>query len=628
MLKRLLFSLSLCLATTSFVGAAIDDITPSAPVKNFRYPRFGENGYVQWVLKGSEGIYDSEEQIRVMGMGLRLYTGDERMTVEMSLDSPEATLRLQDNKAFSDSAIEIVGQNFKITGIGWTWDGNTREIEVLEHAVVEFRQAISEAMPGVNAIDAADVRETIIRSQRLKLRTTEEFYYFNFREDVHVLSADMELKCKALMAVAETSQGSEAQTNNKSVTAGELESLSEIRARGDVLITQQGRVVRAGAADFFPRKQLVNLGDKPTVELSGAYIAGNLIRMEQGEVEIHGGGDSGRAQMFLTKTGGLGIQGASALSSETIILADQIRMRELEQENRFNFDGSVEVMSGALQLRSDTMTIFANHSNAKASTAKQNVADEAQLNVGEVRSLVAEGNVRIEQSGQYATSDKVVFHPLEERAVLTGKPKVTNGEAIVSGSTMQLKQGLAIVEGSGEERVVVTLPVLPDLGYDGVAALVADDKKSPIEGAEPKTTVIRSYLVRMIEQPGETLFEFRNKVQISATNLDATCEQMDVIARDKSKSASTGQLDERLQVERIEANEAVMIEQSGRVATARKAVILPVEGRLILEGDAVVTDAQGGRVSGHRLFLNQGERRAVIDGGAGRAKITLPEFQL
>ena len=193
---------------------------------------------------------------------------------------------------------------------------------------------------------------------------------------------------------------------------------------------------------------------------------------------------------------------------------------------------------------------------------------------------------------------------------------------------MQLKQGLAIVEGSGEERVVVTLPVLPDLGYDGVAALVADDKKSPIEGAEPKATVIRSYLVRMIEQPGETLFEFRNKVQISATNLDATCEQMDVIARDKSKSASTGQLDERLQVERIEANEAVMIEQSGRVATARKAVILPVEGRLILEGDAVVTDAQGGRVSGHRLFLNQGERRAVIDGGAGRAKITLPEFQL
>ncbi len=67
-------------------------MTPSAPVQNFRLPRFGDNGYTQWVLQGGKGIYDSAEQIRIEEMALRVYSGDERMALEMTMDSPEATL--------------------------------------------------------------------------------------------------------------------------------------------------------------------------------------------------------------------------------------------------------------------------------------------------------------------------------------------------------------------------------------------------------------------------------------------------------------------------------------------------------------------------------------------------------
>ncbi|HBR94414.1 MAG TPA: hypothetical protein DEA90_09650, partial [Opitutae bacterium] len=105
-------------------------------------------------------------------------------------------------------------------------------------------------------------------------------------------------------------------------------------------------------------------------------------------------------------------------------------------------------------------------------------------------------------------------------------------------------------------------------------------------------------------------------------NLDTTCERLDVIATE-SKQAGT---DAPLVLERIEALEQVVIKQIGRTATADKAIILPDEGKVVLEGEAVVEDDRG-RVSGHRMTLLQGERRAIVEGGGPdgeRARITLP----
>ena len=50
------------------IGSLFGQMAPNAPVKNFRLPRFADNGYTQWVLQGARGIYDSEEQVRVEGM--------------------------------------------------------------------------------------------------------------------------------------------------------------------------------------------------------------------------------------------------------------------------------------------------------------------------------------------------------------------------------------------------------------------------------------------------------------------------------------------------------------------------------------------------------------------------------
>ncbi|MGJ8654085.1 MAG: LptA/OstA family protein [Opitutaceae bacterium] len=607
-------------------------MTPNAPVKDFRLPRFGDNGYTQWVLQGGKGIYDSPEQVRIEDMGLRVYTGDERMAVEMTMDSPEATVLVTEHRAVSESTIEIVGANFKISGVGWTWDGKTKEIEVLYDTVVEFTQDISGTLSGELATDTdGDAPKTTILSERLKLTTTEAEYQFDFINRVVVESGDMLLRSNALVVKVDAPEGRK--EGAPKVETDKLDSVREIRATGDVVIDQAGRIVRAGEAEFFPREKQVHLSGTPQIEASGAYLSGHTIRTQKGEIIVEGGGDSGRAQMILTDTGGLGIQGGGALGAETIVLSNTITMRELEKENRFTFAGSTEVMSGAVHMRSETMEIFADKDAEKPKKAEAVAAEaESDINVGDVRKMVAKGGVRIEQNNQVVTSQMVTFYPNEERAVLEGDPKVTNGEAVLTGEKVELKPGLAIVTGSAAKQVNVLLPEMDDMGYAAFGGVATASSPKSVEPTEKELTptIVRSNMLRMVEEADQTLFRFTDNVSIVGTNLEASCERLDVIAKESAavKDAPKSDVSQSLELERIEAYTAVEVKQDNRIATADRGLILPKEGKVILEGNAVVNDDRG-RVSGHRMILLQGQRRAIVEGGGPegeRAKITLPEF--
>lgn len=599
-------------------------MTPNAPVKNFRYPRFAENGYTEWVLQGAQGIYDSEEQIRVEAMVLRVYSGDERMMRELTLDSPRATIRIQENRAFSDAAIRIVGANFTISGTGWEWVGASREIVVTADAVVEFTQSIGGGFSPQGAVEGA--RRTVIRSERLVLQTTEKEYRFEFSGSVRAVSGDMNLQSKLLIALADVPAGA---AGGLAVVPGTLDLVHRIIAMDAVEIVQDGRTVRAGEARFETREGRVTLTQRPEIELAGAYLSGAVMRSQSGEMVIEGSPEAGRAQTILLDTGGLGLQGISALSEQTIILADKITMQGLENGNRFLFDKQVEVLSGAVQLKAAKMMIEAEAAGAEPAVSAEEAAETDAIKVGVVRRLVAEGAVRIEQDGQVATGEQVVFYPLEERCVLTGQPQVTNGEAIVSGHRMELQPQLAIVSSHGEGKITVELPAMPDLGYQAFAPSLGREDAAADESAavESEPTVVQSRQLRMLDEPERTFFRFSDAVEIHGTNFHATCARLDVSAREPRGAAADGALGQRLEVERIEAQDSVVIRQSGRTATAGRAFILPQDGKMVLEDQAVVEDPQG-RVSGYRMTLLQGQRRAIVEGGDApgqeRARITLP----
>ena len=553
-------------------------------------------------------------------MAMRIYSGDQRMALELSMDSPEGTLRLQENRGYSESPIEIAGANFKISGIGWEWSGDTKEIIVKQDVVVKFTQGIAGAFGDIGETNTdGDLSDTEIHSDHLVLRTTEEEYHFEFTGSVHAVSDQMDLKSETLIALADAPEGREGSSASAKVVPSELDSISQIIARDDVTIIQSGKTINADEAEFFPREQLANLSGTVSVAMRGAYLSGETIRSQSGKLQIAGTEAAGRAQMILTETGGLGIQGASALTSETIVLANTITMLEQSTENRFLFKGSVEVMSGALQMQSARMTIISN----KVDQPKTTEVEDLELKVGEVKNIVADGGVRIEQSGQVATGEQVTFYPADERAILTGDPKVINGEAIITGNIMELKPKLAIISGEADDPVVVCLPEMPDLGYVAFTPTSAAEP-TPTAQVETEATIVTSQLLRMIEEPKQTLFRFSEDVQVTATNLDTTCERLDVIAVEQANAAPN--VMEDLELQRIEAHENVVIEQTGRTATAKKAIFLPKEGKVVLEGSAVVKGEQG-RAAGHRMTLFQGQSRAIVEGGGPegeRARITLP----
>lgn len=607
----------------SFGASLWAQMTPNAPVKNFRFPRFGENGYTQWVLQGEKGIYDSEDQIRVEKMALRVYSGDERMAKELTLDSPQATIRLQENRAFSKGIIEIVGANFTITGTGWEWIGETKEIVVEADTMVEFSQEIAGALTGEES--KSELKRTVIKSDRLVLQTTEKEYNFEFSGSVHAVSGEMDLKSNVLIALADAPDGAE---EAPAIDPEPLDSIRQIIAREDVQIVQGGRIVRAGEAEFLTKEGRLTLTGSPEIEVSGAFISGEAVRSQAGEIVIEGSPSGGRAQMILAETGGLGLQGMSALSEETIVLASVITMQEVKTGNKFLFEGQVEVMSGAVQLKAAKMTILADEAEGAASTDATE-QESSDLKVGEVRKLIAEGGVRIEQGGQVATGAQVIFYPAEERCELIGQPKVTNGEAVITGHKMELKPKLAVVYSDGSDKVRVELPEMPDLGYKAfMPSLTREDAAEEKKQIKPEMTVVQSKLLRMSEGLEQTLFRFSDEVKVLATNLEATCDQLDVIAKKSALPLKAEDVSQRLEVDRIEAHRAVEIKQSGRTATAKQAFIMPKEGKVVLEDNAVVVDERG-KVSGYRMTLLQGERRAIVEGGVPgqeRSRITLPSL--
>ncbi|MEC8649716.1 MAG: LptA/OstA family protein [Verrucomicrobiota bacterium] len=593
-----------------------DKFLPSAPIKNFRFPHFGDNGYTQWVLKGEEGIYDESNKIHVKKMGLRIYTGDKNMDLDLSLDSPFAVLRLDENKAQSEESITIIGGNFHITGNGWTWDGTTKEISVLMNTRVEFKETFAESITG-NTIENKDEKKTVITSQRLNLRTSEDFHNFNFLEDVKIDSSAMLLTADALQAIAAIP--SNLPSSISSPVNVKINSLREIRARGGVFIEHSDRKIRADAADFFPFKQLAHFGGKPEIELKGAYLSGDAIRAQSGAIELLGSNENGRAQMLLYETGGLGLDVGTSISTDTIVLAYKILILEDQNKNLFEFTDNAEVLSGDLQMDAKKITVSA----YKGNTPKDFIDQPIQVN--KVENIIAEGNVCIIRDGQQATCQNALIYPLKGRAELFGNPHISFGESSVSGYRMELLKNESNVYGNSVDNVnvFVKLPAMQELGK-----IEIDPSTNAIDVPKVMTeeTIVKCMQLHILDQLDHTLFVCKDAVKVTGTNLIADCERLEVTAVSDNITNSKSEPMTNMKIVKIKADEHVKIQQEDRIATANTALIFPNDGRIELEGTASVTDPSG-TAKGHRIIINQGESRAQVESGNGqRAKVILPEL--
>lgn len=141
MKKGILALLGLCYWLT--IPLAQAQMTPQEPIKNFRLPMFGDNGYRTWELMGDEGKYISPEKIEVSKMHLDIFSGEANSKIENRIDSPLATLFVNKNIAIGEGPIQILSDNYRVDGERWFWDGKTRSVVVSRNARVVFNEGIS-----------------------------------------------------------------------------------------------------------------------------------------------------------------------------------------------------------------------------------------------------------------------------------------------------------------------------------------------------------------------------------------------------------------------------------------------------------------------------------------------------
>lgn len=154
----------------------------------------------------------------------------------------------------------------------------------------------------------------------------------------------------------------------------------------------------------------------------------------------------------------------------------------------------------------------------------------------------------------------------------------------------------------------------------GVHAQAAADEEAP-------KTIIESDALELVTSEGYNRFFFRGNVQVTATNMTASCEEMEVVASRTPESDPDATIGQIGAIQRIVAVGDVVIRQAGRTAEAGRAEIFPDEGRVVLTENPRVTDERGVVATGPRMILEEG-RRARIEGLEGQPGLERPRVVL
>jgi hypothetical protein len=142
----ILLLLTIVIGLTAIHSRLVAQMTPNAPVENFRLPMFNEEGYRSWDLRGAKGIYVDGTHVDVIDMNIRVFTGDEENEVLTEITSPTAAVLLTENKAIGRNTILISSKDYSITGQNWTWDGNNDSFTIEGDVVVTFFEGIGDIL--------------------------------------------------------------------------------------------------------------------------------------------------------------------------------------------------------------------------------------------------------------------------------------------------------------------------------------------------------------------------------------------------------------------------------------------------------------------------------------------------
>lgn len=121
-------------------------LTTDAPIVNFSVPTFTKDGHRSWLLRGSQGLVISEDQIAVTNLNLTVFTGDASDRVDAVFLSPTATAVLPEARVSGAGRVRLINDDLEATGEDWSYDHHQKKVSIRKSVHVVFHAQLNDVL--------------------------------------------------------------------------------------------------------------------------------------------------------------------------------------------------------------------------------------------------------------------------------------------------------------------------------------------------------------------------------------------------------------------------------------------------------------------------------------------------
>ena len=136
----------LLLPVAMLAFAAPAQMTPDAPIKNFKLPMFNNAGVKIWDLRGEEAKYISKDQVDLFTMDLKVFENDGSGRLRLEIESPHATVFANQHVVAGPDSIRVLNKDFEISGSDYTWRGHEQSVTIRRDVRVVFKTPLEDIL--------------------------------------------------------------------------------------------------------------------------------------------------------------------------------------------------------------------------------------------------------------------------------------------------------------------------------------------------------------------------------------------------------------------------------------------------------------------------------------------------
>jgi lipopolysaccharide export system protein LptA len=246
-----------------------------------RIPSFGPDGKISWELEADEVMPAKSSHYFVKQPNLKMITNDAALT---KASSDVGIFDLSKGTARGDTELNVLSNLFQASGNKWSWqevsEKGSHQLTFASDAYVYFKSEIEPvlAKPAVEK-DSSPKKKTKIEKTVANADVMEFFaikkggYRFILDGNVSINGESLEIKCMKMEILVEQDQ------NKSEMSYGRI---SEVRASGNVLMKQLGRICRADSLilDTINGKGLLE-GNAKVEDAEWGLVTGKKVELDR-----------------------------------------------------------------------------------------------------------------------------------------------------------------------------------------------------------------------------------------------------------------------------------------------------------------------------------------------------------